>query len=962
MIGLFGDEDADRAFAEIEAAQHRGDWGQALDLALGLLRRRLARKATLTSGDRLLVEVLADLAVPFGLVDAADLLLAGLAADTAATGNLFAADYLALKRVHLALGTGRLKQALELLEGLESRIGPLTEVPFRAQDLPAWEAACRWHGGTVPPDRPLLFSRLYLSMGQWLAGQGQYGHAAVLLQRGAAHARAPASALACRAWLPLRLALAGVLIEQALLDEAADILAGLDERLDERENPGWLVHWLELTAQRFLLRGEYGPALRHLDRVLEVCSRGGFTEAAVRAMLNEAPVLILLNQVSVAEELLGEVERLAELRGDRTAAVRATWLRGLAHARSASLVEGVAIAPSVVGMQNSSEGGRGLGMLPERAVEAVVQDALPPDLPQPDNFLAFFEERALAVQWTLSNGAVESAEQRLDELRQAFGDCDSPLISLRLNALAGMVAYDGGDYRAAARLFAEICPHLEERGLKPDLWQALRFRGWCAARLGAAPEAQRELDRRVQAVTDELAASLAPAERAIWLLNKWTAEERFLAGASEALAGERSAVAAAAWWKRPWRRWRWWRRVHDFLHRLDDNRRQLAMREVSGGGAATPAPRVSLWRRLWGHPRDSATLSFLVLPDRVVVACGGWMTLDVTVCPMTRLRVRELVAAWHRGVSAETAPESLDRMAGELSEGLRLPQLIARLPRRITRLLLVADDSLLGFPFAALRLGDQYLVDKYAVTMTYDRTATPAPVPAGRATDALTVAIRGAVTVVLGGQTLEAEALRAVLPEVMHAEQWLAGRGLAVRALRDGADRETVLNAWARAEVIHVACHGLFLPDRPDASGLVLIPRPGQAEILSLRDLSALDLSRLRHVTLSSCWGADNFVLPGRWIISLPETLCRRGAGSVLACLWPIDDAVALAFSERFYHHLSSLPRDRALRETQRECLTNTLPLSEPRKTAHPFFWAGYRLHGNGGPLVLSSEGQAARK
>ena len=35
-------------------------------------------------------------------------------------------------------------------------------------------------------------------------------------------------------------------------------------------------------------------------------------------------------------------------------------------------------------------------------------------------------------------------------------------------------------------------------------------------------------------------------------------------------------------------------------------------------------------------------------------------------------------------------------------------------------------------------------------------------------------------------------------------------------------------------------------------------------------------------------------VLPGRRILSLPEAACRAGVGSVLAALWPVQDAAAM--------------------------------------------------------------------
>src|SRR5205085_5777835 len=110
--------------------------------------------------------------------------------------------------------------------------------------------------------------------------------------------------------------------------------------------------------------------------------------------------------------------------------------------------------------------------------------------------------------------------------------------------------------------------------------------------------------------------------------------------------------------------------------------------------------------------------------------------------------------------------------------------------------------------------------------------------------------------------------------------------------------------------------------------------------------LAGLRLDRLRHVTLSSCWGADSFVLPGRHVVSLPQALVRAGAGSVLGSLWPVDDDVSPAFMQRFYHYLDAWPRDEALRRTQLDCLRGNLPLPPGRRADQPFYWAGFQLYG----------------
>jgi len=190
-------------------------------------------------------------------------------------------------------------------------------------------------------------------------------------------------------------------------------------------------------------------------------------------------------------------------------------------------------------------------------------------------------------------------------------------------------------------------------------------------------------------------------------------------------------------------------------------------------------------------------------------------------------------------------------------------------------------------------------------------------------------------------------------PELPHAARevevvgdLLSRLGFEVQRLTGAAAAKTAATeALGGAAVVHIACHGRFRSDQPESTGLVLAGSDGNAATLSIADVGRIDGSSLEHVTLSACWSADNFVVPGRWIFSLPETLCRAGAHSVLASLWEADDRVAGAFMQRFYAALSHLSRADALREVQQACLHNRL--CPGLDTSDPVFWAGFYLFGD---------------
>ena len=182
--------------------------------------------------------------------------------------------------------------------------------------------------------------------------------------------------------------------------------------------------------------------------------------------------------------------------------------------------------------------------------------------------------------------------------------------------------------------------------------------------------------------------------------------------------------------------------------------------------------------------------------------------------------------------------------------------------------------------------------------------------------------------------------------------RWLALRSVETsRIENDQADKAAVLDGLCQSTLAHLACHGVFEVGRPDASGLVLLPASDHMEVLSIGDLARTDLRNLRHVTLSACWSADTFVLPGRQVISLPEALYRAGVHSVLGSLWRVDDLIAVALMRRFYEYLENHPRDEALRRAQLDCIRGKLVADPDAFASHPIAWAGFTLSGDPGPL-----------
>jgi hypothetical protein len=941
-----------------EGAWSRQDWSAALDAYGTILRGRLedlreassSRDAGFRAADIVVVERLADLAVPFGHFRAADWLLEGYVALAQGAGNLMAADYAALKRVRLALGQEAINAAVERLQAMDGSLGDLDDIELSAKALPGWEAARPW-SGLDRADRAVLFSRLYLELGRLFACLGRYTEALAALDRGVAHATARhAPDLARRAALPLGLERAAARLERGDLDKARATLDEIQSLADLRTDPVASIRLGELAGKLAALHGDLGAARDRLAGVVHDSRARGFRRAAAIAALNLAHMLILLNQTARARALVAEASSAArEEEGGEIVAARAAMLAALASARGTSLAEGVAIAPAVI-QQWAGRGGR-----PEAAPrsEGAAASSVLDDRPQAANYLAFFEDRALAFLAGLAVGDPEAAARDLDHLDQCFEATDSKLIGLRRRVLRGYSEYYRARYDEAAALLFPAVGELDQLGLRPDLWQALRVLGWSLAKQGDTASQAGALLERAQRLLDAMTRTLAEEDRPILLLNKWTSEEEYIVSRIDLVIQERKAVEQSPWPIRPWRRWKHWERLDELLQFLDrfkvDAYRQGVGASSGPAAEGSSAPRpVPLWRKLLHHPWRRAVLSFVVLPDRVFLACSNWGRLDFGVSPVTRLEVRSKIKDWHDAVRQydhSGSMDAADRALADLAESLQFGRLLDRLPRRVRALTIVPDDSLHGLPFAVLKHRGAYLIERFALNLGVSREPVAAP-----------AAPRNSAGVVLVGSSGGSDRLPP-LPGVAHeldaVQGWLGRRGVAVERLQDAhAGRTAVLAALGRAQIAHLACHGVFRPDQPDSSGLVFIPQPDRVELLSLRDLAAAKLSNLRHATLSACWSADGFILPGRRAISLPETLCRSGVDSVLGSLWPVDDSTVSAFMGRFYAHLTRHPAERALRLAQLDMLRGVAGNSDPF-VSHPIAWAGYTLTGRPGRVRI---------
>ncbi len=141
--------------------------------------------------------------------------------------------------------------------------------------------------------------------------------------------------------------------------------------------------------------------------------------------------------------------------------------------------------------------------------------------------------------------------------------------------------------------------------------------------------------------------------------------------------------------------------------------------------------------------------------------------------------------------------------------------------------------------------------------------------------------------------------------------------------------------------IIHFACHGFLDENAPQRSALVLSLDDDLEEdgFLQAREIYELRLNA-DLVVLSACQTGRGRLENGEGILGLPRMFLYAGAQSTISSLWKISDRSTSSLMKDFYRLLAAgCGKAQALREAKVRMLRS--------KLAHPFYWAGFILHGD---------------
>jgi len=242
--------------------------------------------------------------------------------------------------------------------------------------------------------------------------------------------------------------------------------------------------------------------------------------------------------------------------------------------------------------------------------------------------------------------------------------------------------------------------------------------------------------------------------------------------------------------------------------------------------------------------------------------------------------------------------------------------------RPFRRVVIVPHGALHSVPWSALADGDAYVLDAHAIST----------VPSA----SLFVALAHARAE--GGRPFVAGVADELAPRAEEEAEFVAARTGEEAVLFQGAHAtvEACARGFPGAPLIHLACHGRYLPEIPEGCGVRMAD--GWLTASRISDLSLC----ARLVVLSACQTGRSRVDGGEELLGLLRAFLFAGAATVLASLWRVSDESTRLFMASFYdawqNGRGTLDLASAVRQAQ---------IAVRAAHVHPAHWASFNLTGH---------------
>ncbi|WP_083938571.1 CHAT domain-containing protein [Psychromonas ossibalaenae] len=244
------------------------------------------------------------------------------------------------------------------------------------------------------------------------------------------------------------------------------------------------------------------------------------------------------------------------------------------------------------------------------------------------------------------------------------------------------------------------------------------------------------------------------------------------------------------------------------------------------------------------------------------------------------------------------------------------------------KLIIVPHGPLHYLPFTALYNGSDFLIDQYDISilpsasvMAFINKEVTAPHP----------------LLILGNPELGDPKL--ALPGAEQEAKTIASqqRGASLLLGSDATETQVKQNG-VLFKTLHFASHGIFDPEQPLSSGLLLAKDQSNDGMLTVRELYELNLNA-DLITLSACETGLGKISNGDDVVGFTRGFLYAGTNSIISSLWKVDDQATSQLMQHFYAKLANSSDKRlALKQAQLAVKTDY--------NRHPYYWAAFQLTG----------------
>ena len=269
------------------------------------------------------------------------------------------------------------------------------------------------------------------------------------------------------------------------------------------------------------------------------------------------------------------------------------------------------------------------------------------------------------------------------------------------------------------------------------------------------------------------------------------------------------------------------------------------------------------------------------------------------------------------------------------------------------------DDIMRYVPLAALHDGKQWLAERYQINYLTALALTPLEPDQNKIPRVLAAALTEAHQVKVLDKTYTFPALQFTQPEIESLAKTLPNT---TTLINQSFSRQTLTTGIPQNTILHLATHGMFVPNSPDQSIIVM----GDGSTISLREIEQQwKLLNVSLVVLSACETAIGGKLGnGIEVLGFGYQMQRIGSRASISSLWTIDDGGTQGFMNTFYTGLKQGKTPAlAIQHTQKDFIQGKITQKDieqsrgfvpyvkggiPTDLTHPFYWAPFILVGNG--------------